>query len=438
MAAAISSLRLACREYTVTLDTPARFATDSMVTACGPSVNSNSLAAHKMAVFFSPSRGRPGPGADAPVTCGFESGMIFVRLRTLLVWGLLFMKLILLVTVLAFFNGCKAYSNVDNPKLSVKSVYAVTLSAQPINSTQSFSGIVRARHEIPIAFQVNGRIQQRHVDAGQRVKTGETLFKLDAQELEQNLLAVKALSFSAKAEQEVAVADAIRYRELYDKSSVSRQVFERVELAERAARAKLESTTAQLRQAEIALRHGVIKAPAPGILMDVSGSIGQVVAAGQAVALLGDDRELEVEVFLPDGLPPPQWMTTRLNGREIPLNLREVAGAADASSRTWRARYRLENADDLKLGMLVSVTMQATQAGRNTFSVPLAAIDERGDGPHIWKIVDQKARRFSVSVLGMDAREAKIQGENVTLGDHIIALGTHLLEPDMAVQEVQP
>lgn len=326
----------------------------------------------------------------------------------------------------------------ENLKPAIKSVHTISLSAQSLYNSQSFSGVVHARNEIPIAFQVGGRIRERNVDAGQRVKAGEILFSLETQELEQNLLAARALSTSADAELDVALADVERYRDLYQKNTVSKQVLERAELSERAARAKHESLSANLKQAEISIRHGVVRAPAPGILMDVSGSVGQVVAAGQAIAMLGDDREWEVEVFLPDGFAPPPWATTHVGEREETLSLRELAGAADVNSRTWRARYRIEKEDSLKLGMLLSVTMQATQAGGEIFAVPLAAIDERGDGPHVWKVVDNKAKRTPISLIGMGAREARIAGQNIKPGDHIIALGTHLLESGMVVREIAP
>ncbi|MEZ5505929.1 MAG: hypothetical protein R3F38_08050 [Gammaproteobacteria bacterium] len=130
---------------------------------------------------------------------------------------------------------------------------------------------------------------------------GDVLFRLDPQELEQTLVATKAMLSAATAELEVAEADVVRYRALFGKDSISQQAFEREKMAERAAKAQWESAQAQVRHAEIALRHTVLKATAPGILIDVSGNVGQVVAAGQPIALLADLNEWEIEVFLPDG-----------------------------------------------------------------------------------------------------------------------------------------
>ncbi len=348
------------------------------------------------------------------------------------------MRLILFITLLVLLGGCKAPSDAEAAAPPVKSVYTVTLSEQSQILPQSFSGTVRARHEIPVAFQVGGRIQYRLVNAGQTVVPGDVLFNLDPHELEQTLVAAKAMLSAATAELEVAAADVVRYRELFGKDSISQQAFERAEMAARAAKAKRESALAQVRQAEIALQHTVLKATVRGILIDVSGNVGQVVATGQPIALLADLSEWEIEVFLPDGLPPPPTAMAHVGNRTVGLQLREVAGAADAISRTWRVRYTLEKSLDLKLGMLVPVVMQANLDDHTTFTVPLSALDERGDGVHVWKVVEQRAQRFPVRVLEADPRQARIHGPHLQGGDRIIALGTHLLEPDQPVRERQP
>lgn len=348
------------------------------------------------------------------------------------------MRLILFIALLALLGGCKAPSDSKVVAPPIKSVYTVTLSEQSQILTQSFSGTVRARHEIPVAFQVGGRIQRRLVDAGRTVAPGDVLFKLDPYELEQALVAAKAMLSVATTELQVAAADVVRYRALFGKDSISQQAFERAEMAESAAKAKRESAIAQVRQAEIALQHTVLKAAKAGILLDVSGTAGQVVAIGQPIALLADMREWEIEVFLPEGFPPPPTASFHIGSRTVDLRLRETAGAADAISRTWRVRYAFEKGLDLKLGMLVTVAMQVNLDERKTFQVPLSALDERSDGTHVWKIVDQTAQRFPVSVLSAEPHQARIHGEHLRAGDQIIALGTHLLDVGQPVRERQP
>ena len=137
-----------------------------------------------------------------------------------------------------------------------------------------------------------------------------------------------------------ATADVGGDRKLLIENFISRQALERTELAEREARARLNAAQAQLQQARNALGYADLRAEAPGILIEVSGEPSQVVAFGQAIAVLAQDGEREVEVFFPEDFKPRQTGTVRLaDGSLHALKLRESAGAADSASRTWRARY---------------------------------------------------------------------------------------------------
>ncbi|HNR00395.1 MAG TPA: biotin/lipoyl-binding protein, partial [Trueperaceae bacterium] len=70
---------------------------------------------------------------------------------------------------------------------------------QPVGAAaQGLSGIVRARIEAPLAFQVGGRIIARRVDAGQAVSAGQVLFELDPADLEQAVRAAEADAAAAE------------------------------------------------------------------------------------------------------------------------------------------------------------------------------------------------------------------------------------------------
>lgn len=314
-------------------------------------------------------------------------------------------------------------------------VKTVKLSGQNPALQQAFSGTVRARTEVPVAFEVPGRILKRLVDAGQSVREGQVLFTLDARDLEQQLHAAEASLAAAQAELDVARADLDRHRQLLAQRSISQQAFERAQLTERAAAAQLQVAQAQLRQVQILREHTVLRARSSGVLMDVSGEPGQVVAAGQPVATLADARQLEVELFLPDGFTPPALgELVKAGGVRVPLTLREVAGAAEAASRTWRARYQVDGAAGLKLGSVVRVNLAQVEAAGGIYTVPVSALDERGTGAQVWQVVDGRVRPVPVEIVALQYDTARIRGE-LAPGMTLVALGTHLLTPDMAVRE---
>lgn len=300
------------------------------------------------------------------------------------------------------------------------------------------TGTVRARHETPLAFQVGGRIANRHVDAGQRVERGAPLFRLDPRDLEQAVQAAEAEYAAALSALRLAEADATRSRALQAQAFVSRQALDRAELVVREAQARLDAARAHLQQARHARGYAVLAAGAAGVVVSVSGEPGQVVAAGQPVAVIAHDGAREIEVFLPDSVTPPATGDAlRADGTVLALTLRETAGAADPDSRTWRSRYRVDRdteADALALGSVVRVRFAATAQNDAPLVVPLAALDERGEGARVWQVVNGAAQPVAAKVIALDAETAQVRAQ-LAPGTRIIALGTHLLKPGMVVRE---
>ncbi len=303
------------------------------------------------------------------------------------------------------------------------------------------SGTVRARFETPVGFQVGGLISERLVDAGQTVDSGEVIFRLDPRDLQQSVQVAQADVDAAQAELATAAAETRRNRDLLAREFISDQVFERVELAENAAREHVAAAQARLEQAINALGYGNLTAGQPGTLIDVIGEPGQVVSAGQTMALIAANGAREVEVFLPEMLGIPEQARLRLpNADPVPLALREVAGAADPVTRTWAARYSIVGpvGPDTapRLGSVVRVELDLDRdygLPGNVVQVPIAAVSERGQGPQLWLIVAGKARPIPIQVVTMDGEHARVIGD-LDIGDEVIALGTHLLQDGMAVR----
>lgn len=296
------------------------------------------------------------------------------------------------------------------------------------------SGVVRARHELPLAFQVGGRIDRRRIDAGQRVAAGDVLFELDPRDLAQAVEVARADLEAAEAEVATAAGETRRNRDLLEREFISAQAFERFELAEASARERAEAARARLEQATNALDYATLAARESGVVIDVLAEAGQVVAAGEPVARLALDGAREISVDLPEAVGEPA-SGRLLTGSDAgaTLRLREIAGSADPVTRTWSARYALDDATAApRLGSVVRVELDIDDT-TPLLQVPIGAINERGLGPQVWRIVDGRAQPLPVTLVDIDTEHARILADLVP-GDELIALGTHLLETGMPVR----
>lgn len=352
-------------------------------------------------------------------------------------WG----RLVLLPCALAL--GLSACSRQDaQPAAATSAPWVRTVALEPAGAGQLLlSGTIRARHETPVAFQIGGRLLARHVEAGQSVKAGQLLFSLDGRDVAAGEQAASAQLAAAEAALATAQRELERQRQLVAQGFVSAQTLDRFELAQRDALSRLDVARAGATQARNARGYTELRAVRAGVITEVMAEVGQVVGAGQGLATLAQAGEREVEVHLPKAPPAPQQGRVEgAGGQSQAVQLREVAGAADPLSRTWRARYRLDAGSQPEawpLGSVVRLQLGApgaAPAGQDQ-QVPLAALDERADGPRLWRVVDGKAEPVPVKVIELGASQARIQSP-LAVGDKVVALGTHRLTPGMAVREL--
>jgi RND family efflux transporter MFP subunit len=354
-------------------------------------------------------------------------------------------SLLLVALSLILLSGCQRNTPAKASDTS-EPPFVRSVAVEPAGATmRTLSGTVRARIEAPLAFQVGGRILARRIDAGQAVSAGQVLFTLDPVDLEQTVRTAQADLDAAEAALSSAQADLGRVRQLRDSQFVSDQAVERASLAAREAQSRRDAAAARLTQARNAQGYAALRSPAAGVLMDVSGQPGQVVSAGQTVAVLAQSGQREIEVFFPDGvMPPPEGEAILPDGQTQPLRLREVAPVVDASGRTRRARYTAaELPAMLALGSIVNTRFSTADtalgaAGQTTatsWRVPIGALDERGQGPRVWRVREGRLEPVPVRIVSVDDRQAVVVGD-LQAQERVVALGTHLLKEDMRVREL--
>lgn len=88
------------------------------------------------------------------------------------------------------------------------------------------------------------------------------------------------------------------------------------------------------------------------------------------------------------------------------------------------------------MGSVLKVSFAGTPSP-DGWSLSLAALDERGQGPRVWRLRAGKIEAVPVRVWAVDAQRAVLDG-SLTESDRIVALGAHLLREGMAVWERQP
>jgi RND family efflux transporter MFP subunit len=326
----------------------------------------------------------------------------------------------------------------EDPRLRPPRVEIFTAKAAE-SGGRSFTGTVTARIQSDLGFRVGGKIQERSVDVGQRVRKGQILMRLDPVDLDLSLAAQQANVEAARAGYVQAKADEARLARLVETGAVSLQGFDQAKAALDSAKARLEAAEAQANVTRNSSEYSALVADADGVIVATLAEPGQVVAAGQTVVQLAHDGPREALIHLPEGVRPDldSAATARLYGQEQTHRavLRQRSDAADPASRTFEARYVLEGeAAAAPLGSTVTVNLPGNHGSvSQSVMVPVGAVHDRGDGTGVWVVNGKSEVSFRLVTITSIGREEVIVSRGIDAGESVVALGPHLLHEGQTV-----
>jgi len=336
------------------------------------------------------------------------------------------------VALLAMLGGCgdqatSANSKPDRPVLVSK------VEFQSEDGSRDFIGVVRARHEADLGFRVAGKIVSRTVNVGDRVHAGDVVAKLDSQDLKLQVESAEAELAAATSNLAQVAADLERYTTLKARGYASIADFDRKKAANDEAQGRLDRARRALDLARNQFGYADLKADADGTITATLAEPGQVVAIGQAVTRLARRGEVEAVVALPE-----TWLSDARRSRatvrlwanpkhRFTARLRELSPQADPATRTYAARFTIENPDDaVALGMTATVTL--SHAVDEMFAkLPLSAIVNRGNGPSVYVVDPSGELELRPIKVGSFTEDDALVTSGVSDGDRVVSLGVQKL-----------
>ncbi|MBE0586867.1 MAG: efflux RND transporter periplasmic adaptor subunit, partial [Hydrogenophaga sp.] len=193
-----------------------------------------------------------------------------------------------------------ACSRPEAPQEPIRSVKLITVVAAGVGAQSEYAGEVRARVESRLGFRVGGKLLQRPAEVGQRVKPGQLLAQLDANDLALASQAAQAQVSAAQTQRNLAAADLKRFTDLKAQGFVSGAEIERRQATLQAAEASLRQAQAQGAVQGNQAAYTRLLADAAGVVLAVEAEVGQVVAAGTPVVRLARDGARDVVFAVPE------------------------------------------------------------------------------------------------------------------------------------------
>jgi len=283
----------------------------------------------------------------------------------------------------------------------VQYVRAVEVETQPLATNATLTGGVSARIETELSFRVAGRIVERNADVGKRVKAGDLLARIDAQEQLADVDVAQAGVQSAEAQFKQASRALERQKTLLSKQVSTQAEFDAAEEALRTAEGSLDAAKAQLASARDALTFTDLRADADGIITARTAEVGQVAQAAQSIFTLAHDgpRDAVFNVFeslFLKNQPDSKIKVALLSDPavEITAAIREISPTIDATTGTIRVKVGLgDKSDVMPLG--AAVTGVFSYKSRNVTLLPWGAMASVEGRPAVW-VIDPATKKVSV------------------------------------------
>ena len=299
----------------------------------------------------------------------------------------------------------------------------------------AYDGVVEAVRQTVIAAQVPGAVVALAVKAGDSVKAGQVLARLDARAAVESANAAAAQTRVAGAELDIARREVERQRALLAKQYISPAAFEKAEARFKAAEAQVAAQNAQAGAARTQTGFYVLTAPYAGVIADVSIVQGDMAMPGRPLMTLYDPAAMRVTAPLPQSLVSRSGSEAVLKAAS--LDLPGAAGrtatrvtvlpAADPATHTVPVRFDLAPGTQAAPGAFARVWLGAADAEARV-RVPASAVVRRAELTALY-VLDEAGKPLLRQV-----RLGRIAGDQVEVLSGVSRGERVVLDPQAAAK----
>ena len=362
----------------------------------------------------------------------------------------------LLLAVALTSGGCSKNHEAEKREMSpvsvVKGAELETVKSAAMPEIQEVAGTVRARTSAVVAARIPGSISVLKVREGDRVRKGQVLARLNAQENQ----AVAAGATAGVEDAQRALDEALsrrklaettfeRYSRLYTEQAVTRQEFDIKQTEKELAVQSVSRAGARLKQAEAGARaaatmadYTLIIAPISGIVTAKQAELGSTVFPAQPLLTIEDEGSYQLELAMPESLGTrirpgsPVRVTLDALGDTFTAEITDIVPAANPVSRTFIARISL-NRKGLKSGQFGRGAI-STGTTVNSISVAAKAVVEHGAMTTVWVVGANNIARLRIVKTGKSAGGRVEILSGLTVGERVVVGGPEKISEGAKVE----
>jgi len=346
-------------------------------------------------------------------------------------------------------------------KESIRPVrYAKVIKTNTLASN-TFSGLSQSSKEAKLSFKVAGTLNSLKVKVGDQVRRGQVIASLDAIDYsidyDRAVAQLKNAETQVKAAQTQRVSTKSAYErveKLYENNSIPLSEYEQAKASYDAAESQYEAAQAQAtaskKQVEAArnqVSYARLTAPYNGIITEITVEENELVASGNAVAVLSAEGEPEVRVGIPEA-----FISKIRKGQKVDIEfsiisdqvfkgtVSEVAFSSNEAS-TYPVIVKIDQPnDEMRPGMAANVTFSQGAVSKNQpqlLFAPAKAIGEGTSGNFAY-VLEKSGEHYKVKKVAVEIGQLLQEGfeikNGLKEGEMIATAGLNALLDGMTVK----
>jgi RND family efflux transporter MFP subunit len=272
---------------------------------------------------------------------------------------------------------------------------SIEVVARDLPQAFAAEGTVEAVKQATVGAQATGRVVELAVKAGDTVRAGQLIARIDPREADQMVAA--SLSQVAEAEANLANAKRVyeRNRELVAQKFVSQAAVDQAEASYKAAQAQVATLKSAAGQAATQRSFATVVAPFAGVVGVTYVEAGDLATAGRQIVTVFAPGDLRVTATLPQAALA-RWKREIPVAVELPAISRSVAAVratvvpiADTRTHTVKVRLDLPVTEGLLPGQFARARFPTGSV--RALAVPPSALLRRGEVTAVY-VLDRDGR----------------------------------------------
>ncbi|WP_373020441.1 efflux RND transporter periplasmic adaptor subunit [Thiomicrorhabdus sp.] len=316
-----------------------------------------------------------------------------------------------------------------------------TVELGTVPMTAVVPGAVVSDQRAQISSRLIGYIKDLNVKAGQTVKRGQLLFRIDSTDVQSQINQAQAAYQQAKAALTDAKLDYDRFTKLYKDDSVSKQQYDKITLQYSVAQENLAAAKSGLDQAKAQLSYADVRAPFSGVVVEKLADAGALASPGQPIVVIENLESVSVQTEVAEDLfavlRNGDEATVVIDAQPKPLigTIYTLVSAANPKTRTHTVKLSLPAVGNINSGTFARVSFKRGE--RQTIMIPSSAVLDRAGISGVFVVKDGKAT-FAMVRVGMSANGMTEIQAGLGLGEHIVIDNNQSMLNGDLVEPVKP